>query len=167
MSKKEVISTIALYTLSLCAIAGITTPLKVEAHTDTITVRDEVSEPKETIVVPIIEEKVVEVEKEVIKSPFPLKRIGEFRLKGYCNCDKCKPNKANPRSIRESEGVNVVADPKIIPEGTMVWVDGVGIRQVQPSSRTTQGENIIVYFDNHDDVIEFGESFKVVYKIMN
>lgn len=125
-----------------------------------------VTEVTETTKTPVIQENIITVEKEVIKAPFKLKRVGTFKVKGYCTCNICKPIKNNPKNIREAEGVNVIADLSIIPEGTMIWLDGVGIRQVQPSSRTTKGNNIIVYFKTHEEVVKFGFKEIVAYKIM-
>lgn len=189
MSKRYVVSAIGLGVLLLSTMTVTNKPIVVEAHSNSITIKDRVAEngakstvtkneqvneptaknvvQENTVIVPVINEKIVTVEKEVIDSPIPLKRVGVFTVKGYCDCSICKPVKNNPRAIRETEGINVVADLKIIPEGTMLWIDGVGIRQVQPSSRVTKGNNIIVYFDKHEDAVKFGINDKIVYKIMN
>lgn len=188
MSKRYWFSVMALGVILFGSIAVMNKPLVVEAHSNNITIKDKVAEngvdekltkqvvneleaenvvQAKTIIVPVINEKVVTVEKEVIDSPFPLKRVGTFSVKGYCSCKVCKPLKANPRGIRETEGISVIADLSIIPEGTMIWIDGVGIRQVQPSSRVTKGYNVIVYFNNHADALKFGINDKVVYKVMN
>lgn len=189
MSKRYLVSAIGLGVLLISTIVVTNKPVVVEAHSNNITIKDKVAEngaeststenevineptaknvvQENTIIVPVINEKVVTVEKEVIDSPIPLKRVGVFTVKGYCDCSICKPVKNNPRAIRETEGVNVVADLSIIPEGTMLWIEGVGIRQVQPSSRVTKGNNIIVYFDKHEDALKFGINEKIIYKIMN
>lgn len=172
MLKSKYSLSIALSAIMLGLLTGATSPKPVTIYSETVnaetlSVAEKVEEVENTIIVPIIEENIIEVEKEVINSPFDLKRIGTFTVKGYCNCDICKTVKSNPNAIRESEGINAIADLSIIPEGTMVWLDGVGIRQIQPSSRKTKGNYILVYFDNHEDVVNFGQKEQVAYKIMN
>jgi 3D (Asp-Asp-Asp) domain-containing protein len=57
---------------------------------------------------------------------------------------------------RAEEGRTIAVDPKIIPIGTTVFIDGVGIRQAEDVGSAIRGSRIDVYMKNVDQALEFG-----------
>ncbi|HFL3696617.1 TPA: 3D domain-containing protein [Clostridioides difficile] len=93
------------------------------------------------------------------------KEIGEFKVSAFCNCKKCKNNINTKVKYRNYDGVNAAVDPSIIPYGTKIYIDGLGIRQAQPNSQKVIGKEIKVYVKNHADVIRLGTKNLKVYKV--
>ena len=117
-----------------------------------------------------IQEKVVEVVEK--------KEIGEFILTAYCPCELCCEEYALNRPIDENgevivygstgerlfQGVSIAVDPAAIPYGTKVDIDG-RVYTAQDCGGAIQGNRIDVYFDNHEDALDFGVQEKIVYVI--
>lgn len=115
------------------------------------------------------EENIVEVEKEVIiekpvdvyQFPFEVKKKGTYLVKGVC--DTCMPAREYSNMLGK-ENVTVFASENVLPEGTLIWVEGVGIRQVQTVYSSYNG--IFIYFDNHSKAENFGEKEALVFEIL-
>ena len=112
---------------------------------------------------------VVEIEEEIIVEkpivtydfPFEMAEKGIYLVKGVCN--DCLPQREY--KLQEGfEGVTVFASDKVIPEGALIWLEGIGIRQVQ--TVYTDYEGILVFFDNHEDAKAFEEKSVLVYDIL-
>lgn len=86
----------------------------------------------------------------------------DFTVMGYCPCSACCSSYADNRpsySGREvvitaggafaQEGVTCAVDPDVIPLGSVVLIEGVGIRIAQDTGVT--GHAVDVYFENHVD----------------
>lgn len=106
-------------------------------------------------------DKVIEVPKDNIISPFEIEEIGEFIVSGFT-----KDDRSSNELMFDYSGITVTADPELIPYGTKIWIDGVGIRQVQPSSQNVNGNIIKVYFDSVEEKDTFGEKVINIYKII-
>jgi len=79
--------------------------------------------------------------------------IGEYRLTGYCPCHSCSGGWGTHTSTGAvaTEGVTIAVDPKIIPYGTKVYIDGVGFRIAQDCGSAINGNKIDVFVGNHND----------------
>lgn len=113
-------------------------------------------------IVEIEKEVEVQVEKVIYKLPFETESLGEFQVIG--SCSDCLPSKYYPR-MRSRSDITVFASQNTIPEGTLVYIDGVGIRQVQRLSESHSG--VYVYFDSHEEAVNFGEQTIEVLKILD
>ena len=111
----------------------------------------------------IEKEKEVIIEKEelVYEFPFETKDLGTYAVKG--SCEKCLPQKEYSK-MRAKSKVTVFASENVLPEGTLVWIENVGIRQVQTVYSEYNG--IFVYFDSHNDEENFGEQELRVFEIL-
>jgi 3D (Asp-Asp-Asp) domain-containing protein len=96
--------------------------------------------------------------------------LGEFKLTAYCACFKCcgkHPDDAaygiTKSGVRAVEGVTVAADPKVIPLGTEIIIDGYGEYTVQDTGGAIKGKRIDVYFEDHQEALEFGVQYKEVF----
>lgn len=102
--------------------------------------------------------------------------IGEYTITAYCPCVKCCGKWAlnRPDGVvygasgnQLKDGVSV-ASP--LPFGTKVFIDGMGIYTVE--DRTSDwiaekynGKIIDVYFNSHEDAVNFGKQHQNVYVI--
>ena len=122
----------------------------IQTSNETITEIQEptiLSEPEQTI---------TELQKEVIY-------LGEFKLTAYCSCEKCCGSWAFDRpdgvvygaSGNElKSGYSIAVDPSVIPYGTEVIIDGVTYR-ADDCGGAIKGNRIDVYFDTHEEALEF------------
>lgn len=116
---------------------------------------------------------------ETSEPPHPtteLVSLGEFRITAYCPCEICCGNWAKNRPVDEDgsvqvftasgdlavEGVTIAADTSVLPFGTEVIIDDVKYI-VQDRGKAIKGNKIDVYFENHQDALEFGVQYKEVF----
>lgn len=102
--------------------------------------------------------------------------LGEFRLTAYCGCSKCcgkwgenRPVDSDGKTIvmtaggfRAVEGVTVAADTNLLPFGTKIYIDGHEYT-VQDRGGAVSGNKIDIYFENHQDALNFGVQHKEVF----
>lgn len=93
-----------------------------------------------------------------------LESIGVFVLTAYCPCSDC----SGPWKDMTSTGViaqpthTVAVDPKIIPYGTKLSINGV-IYTAEDCGSSVKGNIIDIFFNTHDEVDEFGLQYAEVY----
>lgn len=90
--------------------------------------------------------------------------VEEYVITAYCPCVKCcgKSNGITASGIKAVEGVTVAADTNILPFGTKIIIDGVGERIVQDRGGAIKGNRIDLYFDSHQEALNFGKQTKEV-----
>lgn len=64
------------------------------------------------------------------------------------------------------EGVTIAADWNVLPEGTKVYIDGVGERVVQDVGGAIKKNKIDVYFESEKDALNFGRKKHVKVRIL-
>lgn len=83
----------------------------------------------------------------------------------YCSCEICcgewalnRPNGIvyTASGAEAVQGVTIAADWSIYPPGTVLFVEGLGEMVVQDRGGAIQGQKIDVYFESHDDALQFG-----------
>lgn len=79
--------------------------------------------------------------------------LGEFKLTGYCPCYTCSGGWGTKTAtgVRATEGITIAVDPKVIPYGTKVYIDGVGFRIAQDCGGAVKGNKIDVFVNAHKD----------------
>lgn len=124
--------------------------------------RDKTTEPK--------------VQNETITEQPEYINLGEFRLTAYCGCKKCCGKWGENRPVDENgklivktangtvaiEGITVAADIDLLPYGTRIWIDGHEYT-VQDCGSAINGNQIDVYFESHQEALEFGVQYKEIY----
>lgn len=97
----------------------------------------------------------------IIESPIGRKR--KYIITAYCHCSKCcgKTNGITASGVKATEGVTVAMD-KLMPFGTKIYIDGVGERIVQDRGGAIKGNRIDLYFDSHQEALNFGRQTKEV-----
>ena len=102
--------------------------------------------------------------------------IGEFKLTAYCSCEKCCGKWAKNRPVDENgnaivlgstgevlkAGRSIAVDPEVIPYGSEVTINGHAYK-AQDCGGAIKGNRIDVYFDNHQDALEFGVQYAEVF----
>lgn len=119
-----------------------------------------VTEPTEYITEPSTEPEVVYGE---------LRSLGVFTLTAYCSCQKCCGQYALNRPVdsdgneivygasgkRLEAGVSIAVDPRVIPYGTQVIING-HTYTAHDTGGGIKGNRIDVYFMNHQEAWNFG-----------
>lgn len=93
--------------------------------------------------------------------------VKEYVVTAYCPCMKCcgKTDGITASGVKAREGITVAMN-KSIPFGTKIYIDGVGERIVQDRGGSIKGNRIDLYFDSHQEALNFGRQTKQV-KILN
>lgn len=115
-------------------------------------------------------ETTIEVPVEVAEPAEPeIISLGEYKLTAYCACFKCCEKHPGDvgygitkSGVKAVEGVTIAADPKVLPLGTKVLIDGHEYT-VQDTGCAIKGNKIDVYFDSHQDALEFGVQYKEIF----
>lgn len=116
---------------------------------------------------------------EPVKEP-ELISLGEYKLTAYCSCNKCCGEWAECRPVDEygneivygSLGIplkanySIAVDPDVIPYGTEVIINGHTYR-ADDCGGAIKDKRIDVYFDNHDEALEFGVQYMEVFTYEN
>ena len=89
--------------------------------------------------------------------------VEEYVITAYCSCVKCcgKSDGITASGEKAVEGVTVAMN-KTIPFGTKIYIDGVGERIVQDRGGAIKGNRIDLYFDSHQEALNFGRQTKQV-----
>lgn len=120
-------------------------------------------EPPIEILAPVV----ADIEPEVIE---PIS-LGEYKLTAYCSCSKCcgkwADNRPEGKVIGASgkeltAGYSIAVDPKIIPYGTVVTINGQEY-EAMDCGGAIKGNRIDIYFNNHDEALKFGVQYAEVF----
>lgn len=100
---------------------------------------------------------------------YELVYMGDYKLTAYCACEICceewalsRPLDTNGNPIVytatgtvATQGRTIGVDPKVIPYGTEVYIEGLGWR-VAEDTGAIQNQHIDVYMDSHDAALHSG-----------
>lgn len=160
MAKKQV--RVILPWVSVLASVGISMSLGFAMGSRTIEASADM-EPETKVV-----EKIVTIEKEVpvAVTSEPFKYVGDFKVTAYCSCVKCCGKYAIGRpkvdgkevvyTANESiatEGITCAVDPNVIPLGSEIYIEGVGVRIAQDTGSAVDGNVIDIYYDSHKEAL--------------
>lgn len=124
---------------------------------------------------PVVEEAEESEEPEAITSPTTIRfeDLGTYTITAYCGCEICCGEWSSVPVIGSGnveliEGVHC-ASP--LPLGTVVDIEGVGTYEVQDNVAdwiaNKYGDKVIdIYFESHDDAVEFGKTVAKVTKMV-
>lgn len=134
------------------------------AYIETEIEKDDIESNLDEVSVEVNNEKPTEVKEQYIS-------LGEFKLTAYCPCSKCCGQWANnrPNGIvygatgeELKEGYSIAVDPTVISYGTEVIING-STYKAQDCGGAIKGNRIDVYFNNHQDALNFGVQYAQVY----
>jgi 3D (Asp-Asp-Asp) domain-containing protein len=109
------------------------------------------------------EEEKPELIPEVKSQPYTIR---EFTVTAYCPCEKCCGKWADGIFYDGTKcgGVAIAAD-RAIPIGTVMDVPGYGKAIVRDRGGAIKGSKLDVYFDSHQDALNWGVHKKVKVKV--
>lgn len=123
------------------------------------------------------EAQVSEIPAEIVPEPQPVESEHEWvtiEATAYCSCAECCGEWAYKRpggvvytadgSVAQ-QGVTIAADWDAFPAGTVLYIDGLGERIVQDVGGAIKGNRVDVYFDNHQDALQFGRQTLKAYVV--
>ena len=87
-----------------------------------------------------------------------------FTVTAYCPCEKCCGAYANgytATGAKATQGVTIAADPDVLPMGTEIELDG-HTYTVQDTGGAISGNRLDLYFDSHEDALQWGVREKIV-----
>ena len=128
----------------------------------------------------IFEDKSIETLEPIVEqvtAPEPkIISLGEYKLTAYCSCEQCCGHWATIRPLDEDgnpivytanqsiakQGVTVAADTSVLPFGTVLLIDGHEYI-VQDRGGAIKGNRIDVYFESHEEALQFGVQYKEIF----
>lgn len=120
---------------------------------------------------PIIEIEPEETEPEETEPV--LEELGEFRLTAYCACRKCcgkDPGDfgygVTASGAVVEAGRTIAVDSSVIPLGSEIVIDG-HTYIAEDTGSAIKGNRIDIYFDTHQEALNFGVQYADVYIIKN
>ena len=110
------------------------------------------------------DEEKTEMKKEENENENEMRFLGNYKLTAYCACDKCcgKTDAITATGAKATQGRTIAVDPKVIPYGSEVIIDGEKYI-AEDCGGAIKNNRIDVYFENHDDALNFGVKFEDVY----
>lgn len=121
-------------------------------------------EPTSYVTPEIMPEPVIEAEPE---------ELGEFRLTAYCACRKCcgkDPGDfgygVTASGAVVEAGRTIAVDSSVIPLGSEIVIDG-HTYVAEDTGSAIKGNCIDIYFDTHQEALNFGVQYADVYIIKN
>lgn len=87
----------------------------------------------------------------------------EFIVTAYCPCYECSEGWGNSTATGAiaKQGRTIAVDPKIIPYGTEVVIDG-HTYVAEDCGGAIKGNKIDIYFETHEETIKWGVQKKIV-----
>ena len=91
---------------------------------------------------------------------FKLLYLGEFKLTHYCT-EKRKHicgtgDGITATGTQVTAGRSIAVDPKVIPYGTQVYIEGYGFRIAEDCGGAIKRQHIDIAVDTHDDAMKMG-----------
>ena len=85
------------------------------------------------------------------------KSLGISRITAYCPCRECSDDYGTQTATEAvaTEGVTIAVDPKVIPYGSIVLIDGKEYI-AQDCGSLIDGNDIDIYFDTHAETDQWG-----------
>ena len=95
-------------------------------------------------------------------------KLGKFYITAYCNCSKCCGKWANGKTASGTTChtgtiTTCAVDPKVIPMGTIIEVDGK-LYRAEDTGSAVKGNHIDIYLTDHKQVQKFNSHYSVIYK---
>lgn len=115
----------------------------------------------------IEELKVVEEPVEDVEEIIELADLGEYKLTAYCPCAKCcgKSDGITATGVKATSNRTVAVDPNVIPLGSEIIIDGICYTAEDVGS-AVKGNVIDIFFDTHEEALQFGVQYKNVKVVM-
>ena len=90
--------------------------------------------------------------------------LGRFKLTAYCTCPKCCGEWSDgmtATSTKATPGRTIAVDPKVIPLGSKVVINGFEYT-AEDTGSAIKGNRIDILFPTHQDALNFGVQYAEV-----
>ena len=94
---------------------------------------------------------------------FYMKYIGNFKLTFYCPCKKCSGSYGHNTSsgAYATEGRTIAVDPKVIPKGSHVYIDGFGEFIAEDTGgKWVKGNHVDIFLEDHNRCLDSAHGIK-------
>lgn len=110
-----------------------------------------------------VEKAYYQAEPEELEEP-ALEYLGEYKVTHYCPCEECcgKDDGITFTGTAATEGRTVAVDPKVIPLGSEVVLNGENYI-AEDIGGAIKGNRIDVYVESHEEAKELGVYYAPVY----
>lgn len=80
-----------------------------------------------------------------------------YKVTAYCACARCcgKTDGITASGTKAKQGRTVAADPKVLPYGTVIEIEGVGVRTVEDCG-AFRGLRLDLFYNDHADALQWG-----------
>ena len=94
--------------------------------------------------------------------------LGTFKLTAYCACEKCcgKSDGITATGTKATANRTIAVDKTVIPYGTTVIING-NEYVAEDTGGAIKGNIIDIFFDDHEEALNFGVQYANVYKVVN
>ena len=105
------------------------------------------------------EEEIIPDKQILAKHPFPANYLGVFRLTFYTPTEL---GASNANALRTATGTNpkegrtIAVDPKLIPKGSLVYIEGWGYYIAEDTGSAIKGKRIDLFLNSHRMAIQLG-----------
>ena len=92
-------------------------------------------------------------------SEYELVYMGDFKLTHYCNETYkhiCGGNGITATGTKTTVGTTIAVDPRVIPYGTQVYIEGYGWRTAQDCGGAVKQKQIDILVDTHSQALSMG-----------
>lgn len=93
--------------------------------------------------------------------------IGTFEATAYCPCEICCGKWAGgPTKSGEMPkvGRTIAVDPKVIPLGSKVSIEGLGLRVAEDTGSAVKGNIVDIFMSTHQEALNWGRRKVKVYR---
>lgn len=93
--------------------------------------------------------------------------LGTFKLTAYCNCYQCCgqwAGGATASGTMPTANNTIAVDTSVIPFGTKVVINGTTYT-AEDTGSAIKGNKIDIYFDSHQEALNFGVQYADVYQL--
>lgn len=84
--------------------------------------------------------------------------VGEFYATAYC-CERyphiCGGNGVTASGTAPTPGLTVAADWSVLPSGTWLYIEGVGMRRVEDTGSAIKGKRLDIAIDTHANALRW------------
>ena len=119
--------------------------------------------PKEEVV--IEEAPTPEEMEEILDTPQRV-ILGEYTITAYCPCQKCSEGWGRKTaSGATAKAGRTIATDSDFAFGTKLWIEGLGTYVVEDRGGAVKGNHIDIFFDTHQEAVNFGKQTLVVAQV--
>lgn len=102
---------------------------------------------------------------EPIKTTYPKRNVGKFVLSWYTPVELKKPvdKLRTATGSKPKEGRTIAVDPRVIPYGTLVYIEGYGYYIAEDTGGAIKGNRIDIFINDYNKAMKLGRKTATVW----